>query len=501
MTPKRVGALLATAVVLLVLWRYWDTLGHAALFGDDYMNISRGIDMPWQTHIKGFLAPNNSYNNRPLGNLVLVAFYRWFGPSPLPFLALMLGLHLATAFIGFFLASRLLQNKFLAFIAALAWSWNFATADNVVSLNLIFDNLLAFFWTASLLLYLQDREDGSKVKYIGSLLCFFLCTRSKEVGIMLPLALLAFEAASWNPQGLTVPKRYLTELVAVLRRQWPFYVIALLYLIFFLRKSEYGLNSEPTHPYYMKLTWDTFLDGMKFFLDRATLEHGLFQNTLVLYITAAGMCVWAVVIRQRILLWTLFVFVITLLPVVFFVNHRMPVYMYLPFFSLVLTAVGLLGHSMLLAARPFKTAGMLAAYAIMGLLAYQYVRMNQPGIGGILAASRAASMNGNEILTRLKQWYPDVPAHARFYFVGVPQGQPTPILLIGNMPRLLYRKETIRSTPVERIEDIMSQEAAQPDNDFYCFDFTGSNSENPVNFITNITPRLRALKDKERARD
>jgi hypothetical protein len=45
-----VDLLLAASIVVFVLWQYWNTFEHPALFADDYMNISRGIDYTPQRH-------------------------------------------------------------------------------------------------------------------------------------------------------------------------------------------------------------------------------------------------------------------------------------------------------------------------------------------------------------------------------------------------------------------------------------------------------------------
>lgn len=497
-SQKRADILIALFVVLFVLWQYWGTLSNAALFGDDYMNIFRSARLSWQTHLKGFLAPNNDYNSRPLGNLLLILIYRCFGVAPLPFLGLLFGLHLATTFLGFFVALRLLQNKYLAALATLAWSFNCLTTANILASNVIFDNLLAFFWTASLLLYLQDRENSSRLKYIGALICFFLCTRSKEVGVMLALALLAFEAVTWDGKGLIREKARITGFMRVIKRQWPFYAISLIYLIFFLRKSEFSPNPSPDHPYYMKLTWDTFVEGMKYYLARVTFERELIRSSMALYLAFAVATLWAALLRQRILWLTLFTFLITLLPVIFFINHREPIYLYLPLFSLSITVVGLLGYTLLKVVRPWKSVGYAIAYVVMTLIFLQYSSMNRVRIGYVKDASRRASINVNQIVTHLKQWYPRVPANARFYFFGLPAGQPNPDLLILYMPRLLYGEEAIESSMVSETGEVLKKEASQPDNSFYCFDFANSRVEGGENYIIDRTSELRGSKSLEK---
>ncbi|MGA2262691.1 MAG: hypothetical protein ABSH28_14805, partial [Acidobacteriota bacterium] len=252
------------------------------------------------------------------------------------------------------------------------------------------------------------------------------------------------------------------------------------------------------HPYYMKMTWETFVEGMKFFLACVNFGRALIKSSMALYLAFAFVILWAALLRQKILWWTLFTFLITLLPVIFFVNHRMPIYLYLPFFSLSITLVGLLGHTLLKVVRPWKSVGYAVAYAAITLIFFQYLSMNLVSIGFVKSAGRSASINVNQIVTRLKLWYPTVPANARFYFLGIPAGQPTPELLVPYMPRLLYRKEAIVSSMVSETGEILKKEASQPDGSFYCFDFANSRDQGSENYIVDRTSELRGLKSLEK---
>jgi hypothetical protein len=124
--------------------------------------------------------------------------------------------------------------------------------------------------------------------------------------------------------------------------------------------------------------------------------------------------------------------------------------------------------------------------------------MNWVSIGYVKDASRSASINVNQIVTHLKQWYPRVPANARFYFLGIPAGQPNPDLLILYIPRLLYREEAIVSSMVSETGEILKKEASQPDNSFYCFDFANSRDEGSENYIIDRTSELRGSKSLEK---
>ncbi len=466
----RVEVILCLFLTGVVLWHYRDAFLNPALFGDDYMNIARSGDFSLGTRLKGFLAPNNSYDNRPLGNLLYILFYRCFGVSPAPYIALLFGLHLINALLGFFLARRLLRNTWLAALASSAWAVNFNVANNVYSFNVIYDSLAFFWWTAALLLYLHDREKESSTAKLGALLCFFMCTRSKEVGVMFAPSILAYEIAAmdwtaWRNLGMLK-----STLARILRKQWPFHVIAILFVVFYTRNSAWGLNSVPTHPYYLDLSYRAFREGMEFYLSFVTFNHRVFQGTTLIGLGFGIAFVWAALLRQRVLWYTLATFVLALLPVIFLVNSRAQIYLYTPLYSLIVTLVGLAGHSLLRVQKRGRYVGATLAYAALVLMCLQYLKTDSKYAGYIRASYANQRSIAGEIVSCLRRWYPTVPDNARFYFRGMPDDIPNPELYVEYMPRLLYGGWGIRSYSASNSEEIVVREQRQGGGRFYFFE-------------------------------
>ena len=471
MRKFKIEILLSLLIAGIVCWNFADTFHNPALFGDDYMNISRSRDLSFATHLKGFLAPNNSYDNRPLGN----ALYRWLyvilGVHPLPYISILLGLHLANAVLGFILALRLLRDRFLATLCVLTWALNYNLANNVYSFNVVYDNLAFFWWTAGLLLYLCHREHRNAPAYAGALICFLMATRSKEVAVMLPFSLFAYEVLFLEGKALRNLTKLRESLAAIARRLWPFFLLAGLYAVFYLRKSAWGVNSGPRDPYYMQLSYHTFMEGLQYYLSCAALEHALFRNPAAVYLCFGTIMLWAAVLRQRVIGWASLTFILTLLPVLFFVNLRQQIYLYLPLFCMSLIVAGLIGHTLISALGYFGRTGTRLAYVVVTALFLSYGAENAKYKAYAQDYNTNARSEANGIVARLVAWYPEVPAGARFYFLGLPQDLPNPDLYVLFMPRLLYHNRSISVFRISNRNELLDLEVFLKDGNFYCFEF------------------------------
>jgi hypothetical protein len=306
--------------------------------------------------------------------------YRFLGVHPLPWIAVLLGLHLANVFLGYFLALRLLQNKCFAALAAPAWGFSYLTCQNAYTPPVMYDSMAFLFWTACLLLYLQDRETANPYKYIGALLCFFLGTRSKEIVVVLPLTLLIFELIALDRKALMSRSERITAFIRIMKRQRPYYAISLLFVILY-KRGVTDFSSSPAYPYYLELSYRAFVEGMKYYLSCVSFGHEVIKSPLMLYGSIALLAVWAALLRQKILIWALLTFIIALLPVVFLVNARRQMYLYLPFFSLTITLLGVIGHTILRTLRRWGMIAHVLAYAVLALTYYQYFTINTRYVG------------------------------------------------------------------------------------------------------------------------
>jgi hypothetical protein len=490
---KRASYLLPILVVCLVAWYFGDTFKNPALFGDDYFNTARSFDVGARAHILGFLAPNNSYDNRPLGNSLYRGLYHAFGVHPLPYVAVLFGLHLINALLGYLLASRLLQNRIWGALCSVVWAINFNFGHNVYSFNVIYDNLAFLGWTACLLLYLQDRSKNNRLKYLAAVGCCLICTRCKEIGVMLPLSLLAYEIALMDGGVLTSRNKLTAAVRQIAWRQWPYYAVSILFVVFYLRGSAWGFNSKPEEPYYMRLNYESLIEGLKYYFSCVSFNRRLFDASPAIYVAVGVGLIWAILLRGRILCWAFFTFLIALLPVVFLVNHRSQSYLYLPFFYLVVALVGLGGLTIIRIARHRKSAGAALAIVFLSLIFVLYCRANSRHAGYMRQYYGVARADANLIISHLKMWHPSIPPRARFYFLGLPDNVPGPDLFLAYMPDLLYQRGQRVSFLVSNPAEILEREAMRSDRNFYCFEFPPAGGASR-DVILDRTRELRNLK-------
>jgi hypothetical protein len=196
------------------------------------------------------------------------------------------------------------------------------------------------------------------------------------------------------------------------------------------------------------------------------------------------------------LCWSLLTFVIALLPVIFLVNSRESIYLYLPLFSLAVTLVGLTGHTALLVFRRWRFVGTGMAYVALTALFLYYWSINSRYAGYVHESVFNARAEASDIITRLKSWYPAAPEHARFYFFGLPDDLPNPDLFVLYMPRLLYGRERIESFMVSMNSEILAREKPQSDDSFYCFEFFRSVKAEGLGNTAGIGIRDRTLEFK-----
>lgn len=177
-------ALVAIAVVFVALnYRAYD-----GFFQDDELdNIS------WAPHVRaaefagGFLKPLfDAENFRPVGHLYFALMGRAFGEDFPPYMTPVFAIHLANGLLLFLLLRRMKIGTGYALAATAFFTWNAGAFEAYWKPMYVFDLLCAFFSLASILLYAHRR-------WVLSFVAFWCAYKSKELAVMLPVALLAWE--------------------------------------------------------------------------------------------------------------------------------------------------------------------------------------------------------------------------------------------------------------------------------------------------------------------
>ena len=232
-------ASLAAAIVILFLIA--NRGAYKGYFQDDDLdNLSWTPQLDTVDFAKGLVSPVFSRNNfRPVGHFYFHAMERLAGLRFLPYVAVLQFIHLCNGLLIWLVLRRLKIHPLPALAGTLFFLYHPATFDAYWRPMYVFDVLCAAFCLASFLAFLDRR-------WVISFLCFVVAYRAKEVAVMLPAVLAAYEillgGRRWKP------------LV-------PFFAVSLLFGFQALIS-----NVNTNDAYTLKVTPSTLLDGAKFYL-------------------------------------------------------------------------------------------------------------------------------------------------------------------------------------------------------------------------------------------
>ncbi|MDX2154532.1 MAG: hypothetical protein SFV54_27570 [Bryobacteraceae bacterium] len=302
--PKWAAPVLLAAIVLLFLIA--NRGAYKGYFQDDDLdNLSWTRDAQTSEFLTGLVDPRFSkFNFRPAGHL----YYRILGATAAlhypPYVAVLQSLHLVNVIVLWFLARRLGATFVSAAAAVLFFAFHMAAFDAYWRPMYIFDVACGLFVLLSLHAYLRRR-------LILSVIAFWLAYKAKEVAILLPLALLAYEY--W------LGKREWKRLV-------PFFAIS----------ASFGLqavfaNRGSDSAYTLRFTPGAFLTCLQFYAGKIFLAPyaGFLLLPAVFFV------------RDKRFRWGLLSFALLLAPMLFLPGRLFAVYLYVPLIalSLGLTAV------------------------------------------------------------------------------------------------------------------------------------------------------------------
>lgn len=172
----------------LLVFFFSNRAAYKGYFSDDDLdNIGWPTIAGNDTFISAILTPRLSeFNFRPIGDL----YYRYVGRAyklrfP-PYVFVLQLLHVVNALLLFWLLRRLDFSTVAAGAGAMFYGVNAVILEAYWKPMYVFDVLCAMFCLITLLLYLRGR-------WILAIVPFWLAYKSKEIVVMLPIALLAYE--------------------------------------------------------------------------------------------------------------------------------------------------------------------------------------------------------------------------------------------------------------------------------------------------------------------
>jgi hypothetical protein len=193
---RRAGAALFLAMALLFVIA--NRGAYKGYFQDDELdNISWAPDVPAIDFLSGLVTPKFLAGNfRPVGHLYFALMGKFFGMDFPKYIFPIHALHLLNVWLVWLVARRLNLSPFAAGAGALFFAFNMVVFDVYWKPMYVFDLLCATFCLASLLFYMRGW-------LIAGFIAFWLAYKSKELAVMLPFALAAYEywfgKRRWKP--------------------------------------------------------------------------------------------------------------------------------------------------------------------------------------------------------------------------------------------------------------------------------------------------------------
>ena len=193
---KRAGLLLFVAFAALFLTVNRDA--YRGYFQDDEIdNLSWAPYLAPLDFLKGAATPRFQANNfRPVGHYYFHAVEEIAGLDFPVYVAVLHAFHLFNVWLLWLVARRLGARPFAAAAACLFFGLHMALFDNFWKPMYVFDVLCAAFCLLSIYWYASER-------WVLSFAAFWLAYKSKELAVMLPVVLLAFEIwfgkRRWKP--------------------------------------------------------------------------------------------------------------------------------------------------------------------------------------------------------------------------------------------------------------------------------------------------------------
>lgn len=241
----QLAAGLAIALVFIALnYRAYD-----GFFQDDELdNLSWAPNVTAGEFAVAFVKPLFDVNNfRPVGHLYFAVMGRMFREDFPPWMTPIFALHLLNGLLIFALAHRMNVGGWQALAAVAFFTWSAGAFDAYWKPMYCFDLLCTAFSLASILLYSYRR-------WVLSFIAFWCAYKSKELAVMLPLVLLAWEY--WFGD-----RRYL--------RLAPFFVVSLSFGLQGLLR-----NPNQDNEYTFRFTWKALTATAPFYARRFLLFRG-----------------------------------------------------------------------------------------------------------------------------------------------------------------------------------------------------------------------------------
>jgi hypothetical protein len=298
-------------------------------FMDDDLNTlswAKNGDVP--TFLSWLVSPRfHPENFRPVGAFYYRIFGGLFGLRYPPYVAALHVIHFCNVIVLYLILRRLKISPIASGAGTLFFMFNVATLDIYWKPMYVFDLLCGTFCLFTLLLYIRG-------KWILGLVTFWLAYKSKEVAVMLPLALLAYELLEGQKNW---------------KRLIPYFVISLNFGL-----QGLLLNPNKNNEYAMHFTFDTIWKSWSYY------STELFFMPYLLLLTA-------ILLRDRRIYFGLITTLVLLFPMLLLPGRQFAAYWYVP-----LIGVGIMAAILAARAPQWALVGFFVVW-----LAFNYTVLRQ----------------------------------------------------------------------------------------------------------------------------
>jgi len=345
MPPRAARALswLATVGAALVIggMPFWfaGTGLHAYFTTDDTMNIYGYWTKPW----RDLLAANLAYYSpfyRPMGGLFYRSVFAVFGFNPLPFRAACFALILVNLALLYAAARTLAGSREVGLLTALAGSYHAGFEDLYYNTGMVYDLLCFLFYVGALLVYSHARREGRPLGWsnaIGVVTLYICALNSKEMAVTLPVVTLIYE---WIYHR---PKLGRSELLHWISRElWLVWLLAAMTAPFLLGKLSPASAFAGIPDYQIHISPARYLGTYQHYLDCAVYKRAAWftpAGTLLLW---GAMLIVAARSRRKVLWFSFWFILVSVLPVIFITPRGTIAVLYLPYLGWALYAAALL---------------------------------------------------------------------------------------------------------------------------------------------------------------
>ena len=293
--PAAFGVL-CVSLVLSANFAAW----HGYFQGDDLDTLGWTRFAPFSEYLKWLASPLYAPNHfRPAGHVVYYFLWRTAGLSFPWYLLTLQMLHLLNVYLVWKLIRTVGMGQVAAGLGTLFFAFHMAVIDAYWKPQFLFDVLCATFSLGCLILFARRR-------FVLSFLCFWLAYKSKELAVMLPFVLAAYEF--WIGE-----------------RRWkpllPFLIAA---LSFGLQGAVVGRKAHVGTPYALHFTWRALAHTSAFYFAK------IFLTRWVGFVVLLA----PVLFRDRRVYFALAAFCLFLVPLLPLSDRTGDTYLYVPLTAL-----------------------------------------------------------------------------------------------------------------------------------------------------------------------